>query len=94
MQDQYLELNTAVQADSSIFGAEERTASKGLGLQRSNTPLPLWNHDTLSAVADTNLYGSHPFVLEVRPGTLLLCLLPQSMLFDPKQNLLPQQILF
>ncbi|DBA69878.1 TPA: hypothetical protein ACH3X2_012378 [Trebouxia sp. C0005] len=27
----------------------------------------MWNHDTLSANADTNLYGSHPFVLEVRP---------------------------
>lgn len=31
----------------------------------------MWNHDTLSANADTNLYGSHPFILEVRPGTVL-----------------------
>jgi len=51
---------------------EERTASKGLRLQRAGRPLAMWNHDTLSANADTNLYGSHPFVLEVRPGTVFM----------------------
>ena len=32
----------------------------------------MWNHDTLSAKADTNLYSSHPFILEVRTGSPLL----------------------
>ena len=71
LQEQYIELSTSIAGDSSLFGAQERTASKGLSLQRTAIPLPMWNHDTLSANADTNLYGSHPFILEVRPGTPL-----------------------
>lgn len=75
--DLYFELSTSINTNSSLFGAQERTASKGLTLQRAGRPLAMWNHDTLSANADTNLYGSHPFVLEVRPdgsshGVLLL----------------------
>ncbi|KAL0022358.1 hypothetical protein WJX77_003500 [Trebouxia sp. C0004] len=75
--EQYIELSSAIEANSSLFGLEERTASKGLRLQRAGRPLAMWNHDTLSANTDTNLYGSHPFVLEVRPdgsshGILLL----------------------
>lgn len=72
LQEQYIELNSAVEANSSLFGLEERTASRGLRLQRAGRPLAMWNHDTLSANADTNLYGSHPFVLEVRPGTVFM----------------------
>lgn len=70
--DQYIELNTAIDPNSSLFGLEERTASMGLRLQRGGSALPLWNHDTLAANADTNLYGSHPFVMELRPGTMSL----------------------
>ena len=65
-------MNSAIEANSSLFGLEERTASGGLRLQRAGRPLAMWNHDTLSANADTNLYGSHPFVLEVRPGTVFM----------------------
>ncbi len=72
LQEQYIELNSAIDANSSLFGLEERTASAGLRLQRAGRPLAMWNHDTLSANADTNLYGSHPFVLEVRPGTVFM----------------------
>lgn len=72
LQEQYIELSTGIDPDSSLYGAQERTASKGLALQRTGRPLALWNHDTLSANADTNLYGSHPFVLEVRSGTAAL----------------------
>lgn len=73
LQDQYIELSTSIDTNSSLFGAQERTASKGLTLQRAGSPLAMWNHDTLSANADTNLYGSHPFVLEVRPGMAMPC---------------------
>ena len=49
----------------------------------------MWNHDTLSANSDTNLYGSHPFVLEVRPGSLLLSVVQGALfghvLFVPTQ---------
>ena len=69
VQDQYIELSSDIDPNSSLFGLEERTASGGLQLQRGGPPLAMWNHDTLAANADTNLYGSHPFVMEVRPGT-------------------------
>ena len=72
LQEQYIELSSGIDANSSLFGAQERTASQGLSLQRTARPLAMWNHDTLSANADTNLYGSHPFILEVRPGISLL----------------------
>ena len=69
VQEQYIELSSNTDPNSSLFGLEERTASGGLRLQRGGPPLAMWNHDTLAANADTNLYGSHPFVMEVRPGT-------------------------
>ena len=68
VQEQYIELSSDIEPNSSLFGLEERTASGGLRLQRGGPPLAMWNHDTLAANADTNLYGSHPFVMEVRPG--------------------------
>lgn len=73
LQDQYIELTTGVAGDSRLFGAEERTATAGLQLQRGGTPLALWNKDTLAATADQNLYGSHPFVMEVQSGTRVSC---------------------
>ena len=75
VQEQYIELSSGIDPNSSLFGLEERTASGGLRLPRGGAPLAMWNHDTLAANADTNLYGSHPFVMEVRPGTAShLCL--------------------
>lgn len=81
LQEQYIELSTSIAGDSSLFGAQERTASTGLSLQRTGSPVPMWNHDTLSANADTNLYGSHPFILEVRPGTVLHSMAQGTVLF-------------
>ena len=52
-----------------MFGLEERSSSRRLQLERAGSPLALWNKDTLAANADQNLYGSHPFLMEVRSGS-------------------------
>ena len=39
----------------------------GLQLKRNGKPMALWNRDCTD-YPDLNLYGSHPFLLEVRPG--------------------------
>ena len=39
----------------------------GLKLGRNGRPLTMWNRDCTD-YPDLNLYGSHPFVLEVREG--------------------------
>ncbi|KAK9814514.1 hypothetical protein WJX72_007179 [[Myrmecia] bisecta] len=75
--DQYLEVQTKVPAASSLYGAGERSASGGFRLARHGLPLALWNVGVEAKTPDQNLYGSQPFVMEVRPdgsthGTLLL----------------------
>ncbi len=42
----------------------------GLQLKRNGKPMALWNRDCTD-YPDLNLYGSHPFLLEVRPGEQL-----------------------
>ena len=44
-------------------------AAAGLPLHRDGRPLALWNRDCTD-YPDLNLYGSHPFLLEVRPGAV------------------------
>lgn len=68
LQDQYLEVNTAIPADATLYGLGEHTPSTGLQVARDGLPITLWNRDIPSAIADTNLYGSHPFVMLLRKG--------------------------
>lgn len=65
--EQYLEVNTIVPEEAALFGVGERTPSQGLRLPRDGLPLTLWNRDLPSAQADTNLYGSHPFIMMLMP---------------------------
>ena len=68
MQDQYIEMSTAVAEDAALYGLGERTSSTGLELQRNGVPLALWNRDHQAALPDQNVYGSHPILMDVRAG--------------------------
>jgi hypothetical protein len=47
------------------------TLLTGLLLPRNGTVLTLWNRDLRAANHGINLYGSHPFYMQVAEGTSL-----------------------
>ncbi|XP_024517857.1 probable alpha-glucosidase Os06g0675700 [Selaginella moellendorffii] len=65
--DQYLEISTRIPAQAALYGLGESTRSDGFRILPNST-YTLWAADTGADNTDVNLYGSHPFYMDVRSG--------------------------
>ncbi|KAG0311380.1 hypothetical protein BG000_006685, partial [Podila horticola] len=65
-ENEYLEISTALPDDANIFGLGEVVS--GFRRDSRGTRQTMWARDAATPV-DENVYGSHPFYLEMRNGT-------------------------
>jgi hypothetical protein len=70
--DQYIEFSTSIPEDADLYGMGEVTLPTGFLLPRNGRTLTLWARDFPCAFPDVNLYGSHPFYLQVNKGEVAL----------------------
>jgi hypothetical protein len=54
--------------DADLYGLGEVTLPTGLKLPRDDRVITLYNRDLPAAVPYANLYGSHPFLMQVNAG--------------------------
>jgi Galactose mutarotase-like len=66
--DQFIEITTAVPAADDLYGLGEVSLPTGLRLPRDGSVITLWARDLPSALPYVNLYGSHPFYMQVSKG--------------------------
>ena len=66
--DQYIELSTRLPRDAHLYGLGEVSLPTGLLLPRDGSTITLWARDMPSANPHANLYGSHPFYLQLNAG--------------------------
>jgi len=65
--DQYLQIASVLPEDANIYGLGETIDSKGLRRNNEGSISTMWSRDA-GTPADENIYGTHPFYLETRPG--------------------------
>ncbi|XP_078445972.1 alpha-xylosidase 1 [Wolffia australiana] len=66
--DQYLEISTRLPGDASLYGLGENTQPGGIKL-RPNDPYTLYTTDISAINLNMDLYGSHPFYMDLRGST-------------------------
>eukprot|EP00276_Gloeochaete_wittrockiana_P018185 CAMPEP_0184341240 /NCGR_PEP_ID=MMETSP1089-20130417/9855_1 /TAXON_ID=38269 ORGANISM="Gloeochaete wittrockiana, Strain SAG46.84" /NCGR_SAMPLE_ID=MMETSP1089 /ASSEMBLY_ACC=CAM_ASM_000445 /LENGTH=975 /DNA_ID=CAMNT_0026669427 /DNA_START=135 /DNA_END=3059 /DNA_ORIENTATION=+ len=63
-EDQYLEISTQLPSNANLYGLMEETRPTGFRIP-NNYMATLWNIDTPASTTNQNLYGSHPFYLQM-----------------------------
>lgn len=66
--DKYLEFSSSLEPEAEIFGLGERTRPGGLALPRDGRREAIWARDIAAFNTDQNLYGSHPYFLQMSAG--------------------------
>jgi hypothetical protein len=59
-----------VPRDANLYGTGEVSLPSGLQLPRDGTIITLWARDMPSANPYANLYGSHPFYMQLSAGAI------------------------
>lgn len=65
--DQYLEISTRLPDNAALYGLGESTRPEGFQLVPDQM-YTLWASDITASTLDVDLYGSHPFYMDVREG--------------------------